>query len=121
MQRQTSLLVYRAAGCWTERKVERERNKHGEREKQTQTVRERCRGTETDRPTCLLSSRLLEREKGGETETNTACQRQRYRDRQAHLFTEQQVVGCGETLVVDGERYDWFSETLQEQQKGLGH
>ena len=62
MQKQTSLFVYRAAGCWTERKVERE--------KQTQTVRDRCRGAATDRPTCLLSSRLLERQKGGERERN---------------------------------------------------
>ena len=75
--RQTGLPVYWAAGCWRERKVEKE--------KQTQNIR--ARGT----------------------------------DRSAHLFTEQQVVGRGETLVVDGEGYDWFSKTLQEQQEGLGH
>ena len=69
VDRLTSLPVYRAAGCWRERKVDREK----------QIVRDRGRGTETDRPTCLLGSRLLEREKGGERETNTECQSQRQR------------------------------------------
>ena len=67
VDRLTSLPVYQAVGCWRERKVDK------------QIVRDRGRGTETDRPTCLLGSRLLEREKGGERETNTEYQSQRHR------------------------------------------
>ena len=77
--RQTGLPVYWAAGCWKE--------KGGERNPPLDYQIER----QTDKPTCLLSSRLLERER--KVEKQTQIVRARGRDRQAYLFTEQQVVG----------------------------